>query len=143
TLLAARQALNAGHCRWCFLRFLPRDRALSLLLNHHRLRPAVAELLLHVAGFDSPLQAERLARACQHGLIGGFFRFAHTLPVPNVLGRLSLAADSLLEADSPDRYRVTRPTSFRKFVVAPPALIAACTTFDRPKAKLICSTVNS
>src|SRR5690606_7304533 len=79
--LLAQARLHGGRRR-SFLRLLPRDGALSLLLDHHRLRPAVAELLLHVAGFDGALQAERLARACQHSLFGGFFRFAHTLPIP-------------------------------------------------------------
>src|SRR5690606_20683228 len=64
-------------------------------------------------------------------------------PFHTSFGGTHSAAAPLFEADTPDRYRVTRPTSFRKFVVAPPALNAACTTFDRPKAKLIWSTVNS
>src|SRR5690606_22972172 len=83
--MRARAHLHGSRRR--LLRLLARAGAFSLFLDHHRLRPAVTELLLHVAGLDGPLQAERLARTCQHGLFGGFFRFAHTLPVPKILRR--------------------------------------------------------
>ncbi len=58
------------------------DRALLLLLDHHRLRSAVAEALLDVAGIDRPLQAQRLARRrAAQCLLGDFLRFRHARPV--------------------------------------------------------------
>src|SRR3546814_16831205 len=37
------------------------DLAAALHLDHHRIAAAVAELLLHLASLDRPLEAERLA----------------------------------------------------------------------------------
>ena len=51
-----------------------RQLARLLLLDDHRLRAAVAEALADVAGFDRPLQAQRLASAAPQRLIGGFLR---------------------------------------------------------------------
>ena len=51
-----------------------RQLARLLLLDDHRLRAAVAEALADVAGFDRPLQAQRLASAAPERLISGFLR---------------------------------------------------------------------
>ena len=58
------------------------DGALLLLLDHHRLRAAMAEVLPDVAGLDRPLQAQRLARRiATQSLLGGLFRLSHARPV--------------------------------------------------------------
>ena len=115
------------------------DRALLLLLDDHRLRSAVAEALLDVAGIDRPLQAQRLARRrAAQCLLGGFLRFSHARPV-----LVHVAGNRQPSGAEPSRYRPRRRASSISRRLAPPSAAAACTTFGRPMAKLNSAPVSS
>src|SRR5262249_44507986 len=121
-------------------------RPLLRHLDHDRLRATMREILTHgrrPAGL--PRKGQRLrGRRHSNGLIARLIGIRHSLSVP-AEGLSCLSGPPIVDetARPPERYRRSIRIRFRQALAAGPRSSAACTTFERPKAKSISSPVKT